>query len=507
MGCGSSKNGVQRTSPPTASSSPQESGKQAPDLLGSERAAASEKPTAQPVAGGPPAAPAKPSGSVPSAAKADAPDSAAAAKGKKEGGARFAEPEPEPEDRRLKQQVSFQKDEKPDSTKERKIPDTPFVKKGVGFDAMFEEDEKDPDEPSPAPKGRKAKKGGVNFDSGAKSSDEKNKAQAPGTPYVRLGAAFDDLYEDEDEDEGEDAKAPEPAPPKKSKSKEGSKDKGKDSKKKEKKKKGGVNFSSEAGDEDQTKEKMAPGTPFVKLGAAFDDLYEEDDDGDDGEDEPPPEPPKKEEKKKSKKHRSDKKAKFAEETEDKPAKTKQPGTPFVKLGGFNDLYDEDEEDEEEQEELEPPPKKEKPKKGGNGGGGVKFASGTQDKNREDADHVPGTPFVKLGGFNDLYDEDEYEYDDDDEDKGAEKGSRSSTGKGISKDDQSEDGDDDKDPASKSGMDMSLPPSQKCGSFDSALLEASEKICCTPDASVVQSASSAWVCGSAPNSDLAGTQQP
>jgi hypothetical protein len=45
-----------------------------------------------------------------------------------------------------------------------------------------------------------------------------------------------------------------------------------------------VNFSSEAEEAGDEKSTLVPGTPFVKLGATFDDLYDEDDDSDEDSD-------------------------------------------------------------------------------------------------------------------------------------------------------------------------------------------------------------------------------
>lgn len=60
----------------------------------------------------------------------------------------------------------------------------------------------------------------------------------------------------------------------------------------------------------------------------------------------------------------------------------------MKLGGFNDLYDEDDEDEEDDNDFLPPPKSNKGVKKGTGGG-VMFSEDTEDKNSEARDRVPG----------------------------------------------------------------------------------------------------------------------
>ena len=67
------------------------------------------------------------------------------------------------------------------------------------------------------------------------------------------------------------------------------------------------------------------------------------------------------------------------------------GTPFVKLGGFNDLYNEDDdededEDSDEDSDEEPPPQPAK-KSGARKKAG--FAEDTEDHNAEDKERVPG----------------------------------------------------------------------------------------------------------------------
>eukprot|EP00192_Tetraselmis_astigmatica_P004377 CAMPEP_0117659494 /NCGR_PEP_ID=MMETSP0804-20121206/6464_1 /TAXON_ID=1074897 /ORGANISM="Tetraselmis astigmatica, Strain CCMP880" /LENGTH=429 /DNA_ID=CAMNT_0005466159 /DNA_START=150 /DNA_END=1438 /DNA_ORIENTATION=+ len=385
MGCGTSKDGPPATAPATAQ----------PPLPTSTATTPAAKPASQR-----PAAEAKPPAAKPppqsSSAATSTPPKPKGARFNEDGGnAIVVEEKAQGGDgppRKLKPIVSFQKDEKQDAT-------PPFVKKGEGFEAMFEEDESDAEEEKKKKKEKTKKRGGgVNFDSSAQGEDGTKKGPAPGTPFVRLGAAFDDLY-DEDEDEESESESDEDKAPAKPKGK---------------KKTGGIKFDDNAGDEDPTKEKLAPGTPFVKMGGAFDDLYDEDEDmegseEDSDEDEPVVEQPKK------KKPAGNKKAMFTDDTEEKDSKLKQPGTPFVKLGGFNDLYNEDDdEDSEEDEESDDEPPPQPPKKAGKKKAG--FAADTEDYNAEDKDRVPGTPFVKLGGFNDLYDEEDVEDSDEDSDE-------------------------------------------------------------------------------------------
>eukprot|EP00873_Tetraselmis_striata_P045657 jgi/Tetstr1/465921/TSEL_010535.t1 len=265
------------------------------------------------------------------------------------------------------------------------------------------------------PKKEKKGGGGVKFNSEAEAAGEEKSTLVPGTPFVKLGATFDDLYdEDEDSDEDSDeedekgddwdAKSVKSEAPKKEKKKKG----------------GGVGFAD--GTEGEEKSTLVPGTPFVKLGGAFDDLFDEDDDEDTDSDKEEEEAKKAEEaeEEKPKKKKKGVGLKFSEDTkegEDKPPR--QPGTPFVKLGAFNDLYDEDDDedsDEDSDEEGsergtedggEKKPKKEKE------GGGVKFSAEAEAAGDEKSTLVPGTPFVKLGAtFDDLYDEDDEDSDED-----------------------------------------------------------------------------------------------
>ena len=68
------------------------------------------------------------------------------------------------------------------------------------------------------------------------------------------------------------------------------------------------------------------------------------------------------------------------------------GTPFVKLGGFNDLYDEDDDDDEDDEEFSDNEPEEAPVKKSGGGKGIKFAEGTNDSS-EEKEKVPGEGFA------------------------------------------------------------------------------------------------------------------
>ena len=58
--------------------------------------------------------------------------------------------------------------------------DTPFVKKGEGFDEMFEEDDSDVEEEKKQAKKNKRKQKGVNFDAAAEGADGTKKGPAPG---------------------------------------------------------------------------------------------------------------------------------------------------------------------------------------------------------------------------------------------------------------------------------------------------------------------------------------
>lgn len=115
---------------------------------------------------------------------------------------------------------------------------------------------------------------------------------------MRLGAAFDDLYDDDEQEEDEEQPLPPP--------------------KKEKGKKAGIKFADGDGASGEEKEKLTPGTPFVKMGGGFDDLYDEDEDEEkesDEEDEPSPVP---------KKDKS-RKTCFTEDTKDEEGGLRQPG--------------------------------------------------------------------------------------------------------------------------------------------------------------------------------------